>query len=196
VGLLLVVSLSDNGSCAPWCTQFGGAIAGAAEDGTPLTSTLSTGPAGGGSGGSAGGQPPVSSAASSQPPTPTGGSGFPVATGVGGLIQSTSLTGSDTTPTLGPGGRPRAPAPPGVDPSLTTNPPSGTTPPPTTEPPTTVPPTTEPPTTAPTTTVETMAAPRPDRTRVAHDPFRHPAPPGAISAPPERRSSRPSGPRR
>jgi hypothetical protein len=113
VGLLLVVGLSDNGSCAPWCTQFGGAIAGAAEHGTPLTSTLSTGPAGGGSGSSAGVQPPGSAAASSQSPTPTGGSGFPVAAGVGGLIQSTSpITGSDTTPTLGRGGRPRGPRSP------------------------------------------------------------------------------------
>jgi hypothetical protein len=114
VGLLLVAGLSGRGSCASECTKVGGAIAGAAETETPLTSTPAAGSARGG-----GSQPPGSSAASSQPPTPTSGSAFPVVTGVGGLIQSTSpITGSDTTPTSGPA------AVPGVDPPPTTGPPA------------------------------------------------------------------------
>jgi hypothetical protein len=142
VGLLLVVSLSGQGSCAPGCTRVGGPVAGAAEDRTPPTSTPATRSAGGGSGDS---QPPGSSAVSSQPSTPTGATGFPVVTGVGGLIESTNpITGSDTTPTSGPVAVPGVPAPPGVGPPPTTNPPSDTTPPPTTSPPATGTPTTVP----------------------------------------------------
>jgi hypothetical protein len=130
VGLLLVVSLSGQGSCASPCTQVGGPVAGAAEDRTPPTSTPATRSAGGGRGDS---QPPGSSAVSSQPSTPASATGFPVVTGVGGLIESTNpITGNDTTPTSGPVAVPGVPAPPGVKPPPTTNPPSGTTPPPTT----------------------------------------------------------------
>jgi hypothetical protein len=157
MGLLLAFSLSDQGggSCAPACTKFGGAIAGAAENDTPLTATPAAGSAGGGG---QSGQPPGSSAAS-QPPTPTGGAGFPVITGVGGLIQSINpITSDDTTPPSGPEPVPGVPAPPGVIPSPATNPPPGTTPPPT-SPPTTAPPTTEPPTTSPPTTAPPTTEP-------------------------------------
>jgi hypothetical protein len=141
VGLLLVVSLSGQGSCASPCTQVGGPVAGAAEAGTPPTSKPATGSVRG----SGDSQPPGSSAVSSQPPTPTGATDFPVVTGVGGLIESTSpITGSDTTPTSGPVAVPGVPGPPGVGPPSTTNPPSGTTPPPTTGPPATGTPTTVP----------------------------------------------------
>ena len=159
IGLLLAFSLSDQGgSCAPTCTKFGGVIAGAAENDTPLTPTP-TPAAGSAGGGSQGGQPPGSSAASSQPPTPTGGAGFPVVTGVGGLIQSINpITSDDTTPPSGPEPVPGVPAPPGVTPPPATNPPPGTTPP-TTGPPTTAPPTTAPPTTAPPTTAPPTTAP-------------------------------------
>jgi hypothetical protein len=169
MGLLLAFGLSDQGgSCAPSCTTFGGAIAGAAENDTPVARTPAAGSAGGGS---QGGQPPGSSAASSEPPTPTGGAGFPVVTGVGGLIESINpITSDDTTPPSGPVAVPGVPAPPGVDPPPgttpppTTTPPPGTTPPstappPTTAPPTTAPPTTEPPTTAPPTTEPPTTAP-------------------------------------
>jgi hypothetical protein len=173
VGLLLVFGLSDQGPCTPGCTNFGGAVAGAAESGTPLTSAPATG-AGGGGGVT---QPPGSAAASSQPPVPTGG-GFPIITGVGGLIQSISpITPGDTTPPSGPTAVPGVPAPPGTTPPPGTAPPGttppgttppgttppGTTPPttgpPTTTPPTTAPPTTEPPTTAPPTTEPPTTAP-------------------------------------
>jgi hypothetical protein len=162
VGLLLVVSLSGQGSCASPCTQVGGPVAGAAEDRTPPTPTPATRSAGGGRGDS---QPPGSSAVSSQPSTPASATGFPVVTGVGGLIESTNpITGNDTTPTSGPVAVPGVPAPPGVKPPPTTNPPSGTTPPPTTGPPatgtpTTVAPTTEPSTTEPPTTAPPTTAP-------------------------------------
>jgi hypothetical protein len=155
MGLLLVFGLSDQGPCTPGCTNFGGAVAGAAENGTPLTSAPPAGPAGGGGGG---GRPPGSSAASSQPPDPTGG--FPIVTGVGGLIDSINpITPGDTTPPSGPTAVPGVPAPPGTTPPPTTNPPPGTTPPPTTAPPTTAPPTTAPPTTAPPTTAPPTTAP-------------------------------------
>jgi hypothetical protein len=146
MGLLVVFGLSDQGPCPAGCTSFGGAVAGAAESPVPQTSA-SGAVAGGGGGGT---RPPGSSAASSQPPTPTGG--FPIVTGVGGLIQSISpISTSDTTPPDGPSGVAGVPAPPGTNPPPTTTPP-GTNPPPTTAPPTTGPPTTGPPTTAPPTT--------------------------------------------
>ena len=120
VGLLLVLGLSDRGSCAPSCTQLGGGVAGAAETETPLTSTPATGSPGGGGGGS---QPPGSSATSSEPPTPVGVAGFPVVTGIGGLIQSISpITSTDTTPPSGPVAVPAVPAPPGVIPAPGTTP--------------------------------------------------------------------------
>jgi hypothetical protein len=175
MGLLLVLGLSNRGSCAPGCTQLGGPVAGAAESRTPLTSTPATGSAGGGGGGA---RPPGSSAASSEPPTPVGATGFPVVTGIGGLIQSINpITGDDTTPPSGPEPVPGVPAPSGVSQPPASNPPGTsppttdppttappdtappTTAPPTTAPPTTAPPTTEPPTTAPPTTAETTAAP-------------------------------------
>jgi hypothetical protein len=151
VGLLLAFGLSDQrGSCASACTKFGGAIAGAAENDTPLTRTPAAGSAGGGN---QGGQPPGSSAGSSQPPTPTGSAGFPVVTGIGGLIESINpITSDDTTPPSGPEAVPGVPAPPGVSQPPAANPPPGTTPPPTNGPPTTTPPSTAPPTTGPPTT--------------------------------------------
>jgi hypothetical protein len=162
MGLLLVLGLSDRGSCAPSCTQLGGGVAGAAETETPLTSTPATGSPGGGGGGSQ--PPPGSSATSSDPPTPVGVAGFPVVTGIGGLIQSISpITTTDTTPPSGPVAVPGVPAPPGVTPLPGTTPPTTTPPgtsPPTTAPPSTAPPTTAPPTTAPpTTAAATTAAP-------------------------------------
>src|SRR5215203_968853 len=84
MGLLLVFGLSDQGPCPAGCTNFGGAVAGAAESDTPMTSSPLV--KSGGSGGSRSTPPPGSSGASSQPPTPTGG--FPIVAGVGGLIQS------------------------------------------------------------------------------------------------------------
>jgi hypothetical protein len=154
MGLLLVVGLSgQGGSCASGCTKFGGAIAGAAENEAPLTTT----PPAGSAVGSQGGQPTGSSAAS-QPPTPTGGVRLPVVTGVGGLIQSISpITSGDTAPPSGPGPVPGVPAPPGVTSPTASHPP--TTAPPTTAPPTTAPPTTAPPTTAPPTTAPPTTAP-------------------------------------
>jgi hypothetical protein len=150
MGLLLVFGLSDQGPCTPGCTNFGGAVAGAAENGTPLTAAP---PAGGGGGGV---RPPGSSAASSEPPAPTGG--FPIVTGVGGLIDSINpITPDDTTPPSGPTAVPGVPAPSGTTPPPTTEPP--TTEPPTTEPPTTAPPTTAPPTTAPPTTAPPTTEP-------------------------------------
>jgi hypothetical protein len=147
MGLLLVFGLSDQGPCPDGCTSFGGAVAGATESKTPQTSS---GAAGSGGGGRAT-APPGSAAASSQPSTPTGG-GFPIVTGVGGLIQSINpISSGDTLPPTGPRAVAGVPAPPGTTPPTTTNPPPGTTPP-TTAPPTTEPPTTEPPTTAPPTT--------------------------------------------
>jgi hypothetical protein len=153
----LAFSLSDQGgSCAPACTKFGGAIAGAAENVTPLTRTPAAGTAGGGG---QGGQPAGSSAASSQPPTPTGGATFPVVTGVGGLIESINpITSGDTTPPSGPEPVPGVPAPSGVTQPPGPNPPP-TTAPPTTGPPTTAPPTTGPPATAPPTTAPPTTAP-------------------------------------
>jgi hypothetical protein len=157
MGLLLVFGLSDQGPCPAGCTSFGGAVAGAAESPVPQTSA-SGAVAGGGGGGT---RPPGSSAASSQPPTPTGG--FPIVTGVGGLIQSISpISTSDTTPPDGPSGVAGVPAPPGTNPPPTTAPPTTappTTAPPTTDPPTTAPPTTDPPTTAPPTTDPPTTAP-------------------------------------
>jgi hypothetical protein len=166
MGLLLVFSVSDQGPCAAGCTSFGGAIAGATESATPLTSTPATGAGGGG----AGGQPPGPGAASSQPPT---SGGLPAIAGVGGLIESISpISPDDLTPPSGPQGIPGVPAPPGVptppDPGLppttpapdpTPAPTTPTTAPPTTAPPTTAPPTTEPPTTQPPTTEPPTTAP-------------------------------------
>jgi hypothetical protein len=152
MGLLLVFGLSDQGPCPAGCTSFGGAVAGAAESDVPQTSASGAVAGGGGSGN----KPPGSSAASAQPPTPTGG--FPVVTGLGGLIQSINpISTSDTTPPAGPSGVAGVPAPPGTNPP-STNPP-GTNPPPTTGPPTTAPPTTAPPTTAPPTTAPPTTAP-------------------------------------
>jgi hypothetical protein len=152
MGLLLVFGLSDQGSCAPACTNFGGGVAGASESDTPLTT-----PAGGSGGGGA--RPPGSSGASSQPPTPAGG-GLPVVAGVGGLIDSISpITSDDTTAPTGPQAVPGVPAAPGADPPPATSPPPTTTPPATSPPPTTAPPTTDPPTTAPPTTEPPTTAP-------------------------------------
>jgi hypothetical protein len=152
MGLLLVFGLSDQGPCPSGCTSFGGAVAGAAENDVPQTSASGAVAGGGG----AAKPPSGSSATSSQPPTPT--SGFPVVTGVGGLIQSINpISTSDTTPPAGPSPVAGVPAPPGTNPPPTTAPP--TTDPPTTAPPTTDPPTTAPPTTAPPTTDPPTTAP-------------------------------------
>ena len=153
MGLLLVFGLSDQSPCTPGCTNFGGAVAGAAENESPLTSSPLIKSGGSGNRGT---PPPGSSGASSQPPTPTGG--FPVVAGIGGLIQSISpISTTDTSPPSGPTAVAGVPAPPGTNPPPGTSPPSttnppGTSPPPTTDPPTTAPPTTAPPTTAPPTT--------------------------------------------
>jgi hypothetical protein len=154
VGLLVVFGASDQGGCAPACTSLGGAVAGAAESDTPQTSAG----AGQSGGGGANTPPPGSSAASSQPPTPAGG--FPVVTGVGGLIQSINpISAGDTRPPTGPKAVAGVPAPPGTTPPPASSPPPGTTPPPTAGPPTTTPPTTPPPTTAPPTTAPPTTAP-------------------------------------
>jgi hypothetical protein len=161
MGLLLVFGLSDQSPCTPGCTNFGGAVAGAAESDTPLTSSPLV--KSGGSGNAT--RPPGSSGASSQPPAPTGG--FPVVAGVGELIQSINpISTSDTSPPSGPTSVPGVPAPPGTNPPPTTPPTTGppttgppTTGPPTTAPPTTAPPTTDPPTTAPPTTDPPTTAP-------------------------------------
>ena len=153
MGLLVVFGLSDQSSCTPGCTNFGGAVAGASEIGSPPTSPLIKS----GGSGNRSTPPPGSSGASSQPSTPTGG--FPVVVGVGGLIQSINpISTADTTPPSGPTGVAGVPAPPGTNPPPTTNPP-GTNPPPTTGPPTTTPPTTAPPTTAPPTTAPPTTEP-------------------------------------
>jgi hypothetical protein len=153
MGLLLVFGLSDQSPCTPGCTNFGGAVAGAAENESPLTSSPLIKSGGSGNRGT---PPPGSSGASSQPPIPIGG--FPVVAGVGELIQSISpISTTDTSVPSGPTAVAGVPAPPGTNPPPgtspppTTNPP-GTSPPPTTAPPTTTPPTTAPPTTAPPTT--------------------------------------------
>jgi hypothetical protein len=143
MGLLLVFGLSDQGSCAPACTSFGGSVAGASESDTPLTT-----PAAGSGGGGGGGARPPGSSGASQPPTPAGG-GLPVVAGVGGLIDSISpITSDDTTPPTGPQAVPGVPAAPGADPPPATSPPPTTTPPGTDPPATTAAPTTEAPTTA------------------------------------------------
>jgi hypothetical protein len=155
IGLLLVFGLSDQGPCPGGCTSFGGAVAGATERQTPQTAADAAGSGGGGRATA----PPGSAAASSQPPDPTLG-GFPIVTGVGGLIQSINpISADDTLPPSGPQAVAGVPAPPGTTPPTTappaTEPPTTappTTAPPTTAPPTTAPPTTEPPTTEPPTT--------------------------------------------
>ena len=70
MGLLLVFGLSGQSPCTPGCTNFGGAVAGAAENESPLTSSPLIKSGGSGNHGT---PPPGSSGASSQPPTPTGG---------------------------------------------------------------------------------------------------------------------------
>src|SRR5215207_9506284 len=99
MGLLLVFGLSDQSPCTPGCTNFGGAVAGAAENESPLTSSPLIKSDGSGNRGT----PPPGSGASSQPPTPTGG--VPVVARIGGLIQSISPI-STTHPRPPP---PRAP---------------------------------------------------------------------------------------
>jgi hypothetical protein len=155
VGLLLVFSLSDQGPCGPGCTGLGGAVAGASESATPLTSPPAAKPGGG----ARAGQPPGSSGASSLPLVSTPG-GLPLVSGIGGLIQSINpITPTDITPPTGPRAVAGVPAPPGATPPPGGNPPPGTNPPPTTVPPTTAPPTTAPPTTAPPTTEPPTTAP-------------------------------------
>ena len=70
MGLLLVFGLSDQSRCTPGCTNFGGAVAGASEIGSPPTSPLIKS----GGSGNRGTPPPGSSGASSQPATPPTGS--------------------------------------------------------------------------------------------------------------------------
>ncbi|HSR27329.1 MAG TPA: hypothetical protein VLR51_02650, partial [Actinomycetes bacterium] len=130
MGLLLVFGLSDQSPCTPGCTNFGGAVAGASEIGSPPTSPLTKS----GGSGNRDTPPPGSSGASSQPATPTGG--FPVIAGVGGLIQSINpISTDDTTPPSGPTGVAGVPAPPGTNPPPGANPPPTTNPPPGTNPP-------------------------------------------------------------
>jgi hypothetical protein len=155
MGLLLVFGLSDQSPCTPGCTNFGGAVAGAAENESPLTSSPLIKSGGSGNRGT---PPPGSSGASSQPPAPIGG--FPVVAGVGELIQSISpISTTDTSVPSGPTAVAGVPAPPGTNPPPGTSPPPTTSPPGTNPPPTTVPPTTTPPTTAPPTTAPPTTAP-------------------------------------
>jgi hypothetical protein len=155
MGLLLVFGLSDQSPCTPGCTNFGGAVAGAAENESPLTSSPLIKSGGSGNRGT---PPPGSSGASSQPPIPIGG--FPVVAGVGELIQSISpISTTDTSVPSGPTAVAGVPAPPGTNPPPGTSPPPTTSPPGTNPPPTTVPPTTTPPTTAPPTTAPPTTAP-------------------------------------
>jgi hypothetical protein len=138
--LLLVIGLSNRGSCGPGCANLGGVggVAGASESPVPLTAGATQSRIGGGAGGA---QPPGSSSTPAPGPASVPGLGVPLTAGVGGLIDAISpITATDTAPP------PAAPMPlPGV-------PPPPTTAPPTTAPPTTAPPTTAPPTTAPETT--------------------------------------------
>jgi hypothetical protein len=149
MGLLLVFNLSDQSPCGPGCASFG-AVAGASESRTPLTSR----PASRGGGGSGGGRTGQSTTPGPEPGRP----GVPLVSGIGGIIESINpITATDTTPPAAPTPVPGVPSP---TPPPTTSPPPATTPPPTTGPtPTTAPPTTAPPTTAPPTTAPPTTAP-------------------------------------
>jgi hypothetical protein len=166
MGLLLVFNLSDHRPCGPGCASFG-AVAGASESRTPLTSRP---PSRGGGGGSGGGRTGQSTTPGPEPGRPS----VPLVSGVGGLIESINpITATDPTLPAAPKPIPGVPSPtptpttgptPPTTPPPTTGPPPTTTPtpttaPPTTEPPTTAPPTTEPPTSAPPTTEPPTTAP-------------------------------------
>jgi hypothetical protein len=161
MGLLLVFNLSDRSPCGPGCASFG-AVAGASESRTPLTSRP---PSRGGGGGSGGGRTGQSTTPGPEPGRPS----VPLVSGVGGLIESINpITATDPTPPAAPKPIPGVPSPTtpptaGPPPPTTTGPPPPTTPPttapPTTEPPTTAPPTTAPPTTEPPTTAPPTTAP-------------------------------------
>jgi hypothetical protein len=157
VALLLVFNLSDQGPCGPGCARFG-SVAGASESRNPLTFRPPYA-AGGGSGGGGGtGQ----SATPAPEPAPVG---VPLASGIGGLIESINpITATNPTPPAAPEPVPGVPPPnppptTGPTPPPTTGPTPPTTAPPTTAPPTTAPPTTAPPTTAPPTTAPPTTAP-------------------------------------
>jgi hypothetical protein len=162
--LLLLVGLSNRGSCGPGCANLGGvgAVAGASESLVPLTSGASPSR----SGGAGGSQPPGSSSTPAAGPDPVPALGVPLTAGVGGLIDAISpITPTDTAPPAAPKPLPGVPppttAPPTTAPPTTAPPPTTppTTAPPTTAPPTTAPPTTDPPTTAPPTTDPPTTAP-------------------------------------
>jgi hypothetical protein len=95
VGLLLVVGLSGRGSCAPGCTQVGGPVAGAAEAGTPPTSTPATRSAGGGRGAS---QPSDTTPTSGPVAVPW----VPAPPGVGSPPTTNPPSGTTPPPTTGP----------------------------------------------------------------------------------------------
>jgi hypothetical protein len=162
--LLLLVGLSNRGSCGPGCANLGGVagVAGASESPVPLTAGASPSRSGSGAGG---GQPPGSSTPAPGP-APVPGLGVPLTAGVGGLIDAISpITATDTAPPAAPNPLPGVPPPTTAPPTTappTTAPPTTappTTAPPTTAPPTTAPPTTDPPTTAPPTTDPPTTAP-------------------------------------
>jgi hypothetical protein len=152
VGVLLVFSVSGQSRCGPSCTRMSavaGAVAGASESPTPLTSQP---PAqGGGASGGGGGT-------STTPPSQPVPGGVPLVSGIGGLIESINpVTAADPTPPAPPEPVPGVPSP--TPPPTTAPPPPPTTAPPTTAPPTTAPPTTAPPTTEPPTTAPPTTEP-------------------------------------
>jgi hypothetical protein len=171
--LLLLVGLSNRGSCGPGCANLGGVagVAGASESPVPLTAGASPSRSGSGAGG---GQPPGSSSTPAAGPDPVPALGVPLTAGVGGLIDAISpITPTDTTPPSA------APEPlPGVPPPPTTAPPPPTTqpPPPTTQPP---PPTTEPP--PPTTEPPPPTTEPPPPTTEPPPPTTEPPPPTTAS---------------
>jgi hypothetical protein len=149
MGLLLVFNLSDQSPCGPGCASLG-AVAGASESRTPLTSR----PPSRGGGGSGGGRTGQSTTPGPEPGRPS----VPLVSGVGGLIESINpITATDPTPPAAPKPVPGVPSP--TSPPTTSPPPPTTGPTPTTAPPTTAPPTTAPPTTAPPTTTPPTTAP-------------------------------------
>jgi hypothetical protein len=181
--LLLLVGLSNRGSCGPGCANLGGVagVAGASESPVPLTSGASPSR----SGGAGGSQPPGSSSTPAAGPDPVPALGVPLTAGVGGLIDAISpITATDTAPPpVAPKPLPGvAPPPPTTaPPPPTTQPPPPTTqpPPPTTQPP---PPTTEPP--PPTTEPPPLTTEPPPPTTQPPPPTTEPPPPPTTEPPP------------
>ncbi|HEX8132943.1 MAG TPA: hypothetical protein VF880_05890, partial [Actinomycetes bacterium] len=107
MGLLLVFNLSDQRPCGPGCASLGGAVAGASESRTPLTSSRPSS-RGGGGGGSGGGRTGHSTPPGPEPGRPS----IPLVSGVGGLIESINpITATDPTPPAAPKPIPGVPSP-------------------------------------------------------------------------------------